>query len=503
MRLKRNAAITVIVGCLIAAPLHAAPESKTVSSPGEEARDEFGDVEERQSLRDRLTEREDEIRVDDPTVVTLLGRRLTLTGAFETTIDFSRRTNVGAGESASGETLWESEVEIEAFYAFSKNTFFFAQGVAGFDRSVTAPAGTLQVQSSFLERGEMWWAQRNLFGRGIHLEVGRLDFDDDRTWWWDDDLDAIRLEFAGDDMDLEIAVAREFGARSTAEDGIDPTAHRVTRIFAEASWEWVEEHAIEWYLLRSIDRSGTEAVGVLVPERREDERDGTLTWTGPRLAGAWETSEHGSFAYWVDAAIVRGRETRLELEDFADGIRLVAARRNHTVRGWATDVGLTWAAPWAWEPRLTLGLAIGSGGDATERTDRRFRQTGLHGNEAGFGGVQRFPRYGALLEPELSNLRVLTVGVGFSILRSSSIDLVAHDYRQVDVSDGLTDARLDLELTGDHEHVGSEVDLIVALEEWEAWEVELRGSAFRAGSAVLDRSSRWDYGGAVTVRFAF
>ncbi len=165
------------------------------------------------------------------------------------------------------------------------------------------------------------------------------------------------------------------------------------------------------------------------------------------------------------------------------GMSIVESQSRHEVRGWGMDAGLTWAPDLPLEPRLSLGFALGSG-DTTPQggTDRAFRQTGLHGNESAFGGVQRFHRYGTLLRPELSNLRILTAGIGFSVLKSSSLDVLFHDYRQLEPTLSLRNAAIELALTSQHEHIGSEFDVILALEEWEAFE--------RSSSSALSAQDR-------------
>ena len=42
------------------------------------------------------------------------------------------------------------------------------------------------------------------------------------------------------------------------------------------------------------------------------------------------------------------------------------------------------------------------------------------------------------LDPELSNLSIVTVGAGVELLRSSSLDLVYHYYRLVEPADSIT-----------------------------------------------------------------
>ncbi len=465
--------------------------------------DEFGDEEKPQSLRERLTEREDEIRLENPTQIDVLGRPLTLSGQYELSLDFARRSVLGSQSGDSRALLLGQEIEAEIFYPLGNDTFLFLQGRAAMDRFLHAPDGTDQVEDYFLERGEMWLFFKDLLEGRLHVEIGRLDYEDDRTFWFDQELDSIRVELEGDDVDVALAFGREVTPERTGFDDIEPGQDGVLRWIGEVGWEWIDEHALELYLIRQSDHSYSEPIGKTVSIDRQDESDATLTWIGPRALGAWESPERGALGYWLDGGYVWGRETQFDYEDISARRATVVDRARRDVRGWAVDAGLTWAMPHAHEPRLTLGVAVGSGDDSPDSdTDRAFRQTGIQGNESGFGGVERFHHYGVLLAPELSNLRVLTLGVGMSLFTASSLDLIFHDYHLLARADELFDSALELELSGRRKHVGSELDLVLAVEEWARVQFEMRGAIFRAGAAV-DSPHDWSFGGFATLRVAF
>jgi alginate production protein len=208
--------------------------------------------------------------------------------------------------------------------------------------------------------------------------------------------------------------------------------------------------------------------------------------------------------YWLDLAWVHGDERRNAFEELSRDRSVVEERNDLEVSGWAFDLGLTWLLPGRLEPRIFAGYARGSGDRPRDHgTDRSFRQTGLEENEAGFGGVERFSHYGVLLDPELSNLGIVTAGAGISLLRSSSLDLVYHHYRLIEPAEELLDARVDVALDGRHRDVGHEVDLVLAIEEWERLELELILSAFRAGDAFGSDRGSWGVGGFFATRIAF
>jgi hypothetical protein len=97
--------------------------------------------------------------------------------------------------------------------------------------------------------------------------------------------------------------------------------------------------------------------------------------------------------------------------------------------------------------------------------------------------VESYRVYGEILDPELSNLEVGTLVLGFPLLRSSSIDFAAHLYRQLIASPFVRGSRLRVDPLGEDIDLGAALDLVFALEEWEHWRLRLIGSAFRAGPA--------------------
>ena len=104
--------------------------------------------------------------------------------------------------------------------------------------------------------------------------------------------------------------------------------------------------------------------------------------------------------------------------------------RTRSAGGASTSAPPT-SSRWGRRPALTLGFAFGSGDrNPDDGTDGTFRQTGLQDNEWDFGGATDFKYYGEVLDPELSNLAILTAGVGIRPSDKFSLDLVYHYYLQ-------------------------------------------------------------------------
>lgn len=471
---------------------------------GEEDKADEAEVdEEDEGLRQRLTEREDKRRPLKPFSVEVFDRRLVVGGEWELGVAGLRRFVLGEPVRQENRVLLGQELEVEAFYSFGPALSIFAQ-VRGIMEEDLLSHTVDELSDLYVERGEMWLYSENIADLHINFDVGRLNFEDERRWWWDEDLDALRLAYETDTFEIAFALARELGSARSDRDWVEPDHHRVLRWIGELGWDWHENHAIEAFFLHQNDHSPTESPGQSVKRKREDDSDGDLTWGGLRTMGVIDFGAQGYLGYWLDAGLVRGKEKVIEYESVSGGQSEVQEVIHRDVSGWAVDVGLDWLLPFAWEPRLFAGYAFGSGDSNRDSgTDHAFRQTGLEGNESGFGGVERFNNYGVVLQPELSNLHIVTAGWGATLFRSSSIDLVYHHYRLVDRATSLRDSLLEIELDGEARHLGDGIDLVIALEEWERLEFEFIAAGFRAGQAFGSDRGKWSYGGFAAIRFAF
>jgi hypothetical protein len=470
---------------------------------GARADGEDDDEGEEERLQERLTEREDKRRPLEPFRIHVGGHPLTLGGEYETELAGFRPRVLDRGVDQPDRLLLEQGLQLEAFFTLGQPLSLFVQLRGVMEEDLLGDTVD-EVSDVFVERQEMWLYSENILGSHLNLDVGRLHFEDERRWWWDDELDAARIAYERDTFEIELSVARELGPDRSDRSYVDPEQERVLRLIGEASWNWSPSHAFELFLLHQDDTSSTESPGQVVRTAREDDEDARLTWLGARATGVLDARALGLLGYWLDVAGVRGRQHRIDFEDLTARRAVVDEVVGQDVAGWAFDAGTSWLLPLPFEPRLYLGYAFGSGDSRPDsRTDRSFQQTHVQANEAGFGGYERFQQYGFLLDPELSNLGIATIGAGISFLRSSSLDLVYHHYRLIEPTNALRDARLEAELDEVDRGVGDGIDLVLVLEEWERLELELVASAFRTGSAFEDRPGTWCYGGLFVTRFAF
>jgi len=204
-------------------------------------------------------------------------------------------------------------------------------------------------------------------------------------------------------------------------------------------------------------------------------RDRSTRGRHSRYYGLSSSGRVDDMKVWMEGALLRGED------------------KGRPQRAHAIDLGASYRfSSSGLRPYATLGLAIGTGDrSGTDATSEEFRQSGYDDNSSRTWGVTNFKHYGEALDPELTNLRVLTAAVGFRPVRWMSVDLVAHDYRQDRLDDelGSTDLRIqDDVLTGSDRHVGNALDLVLGARDI-LGRVNLgyRVGIFRPGSAFQDR----------------
>jgi hypothetical protein len=462
----------------------------------------------------RLLQRPDEKRPAEQYSTDIWGRPLTVGWSYE--LRTSVLDDVPFKDLRVDDTTRVNQVlTLDFFYRLTETSSLFLRGNAFYQATriqfADHPTGLEEERDRErgLARDEMWLFLRDIAGSPLSLQIGRQRVSEDREWWWDEDLDAVRMHYDLRKLHLEVGVAQLLTRISTEEPHIEPEEEDVVRFLARGSWEWTRRNRVELFLLGQWDRSGTEPVDLPVEPSREDDSDADLWWLGASMRGGWRSESAGRLDYWLDTALVEGRETSLDYSgctEVGSGCpavnRHVGSRSRHGVRGWGFDVGATWEIPLPGRPAFTLGYALGSGDregkdlakrDEQRIRDRSFRQTGLQDDNARFRGVDRFKYYGELLDPELSNLHIGTAALGYRFGERNSVEILYHFYRQDEAAKFLRDARIRRQPAGRKRGIGEEIDVVIGIEEWEHIEIELIGAAFRAGPAFAEHLDGDDY----------
>ncbi|MBI3900446.1 MAG: alginate export family protein [Gammaproteobacteria bacterium] len=400
----------------------------------------------------------------------------TVAGEIEWTRD--KLTNAALAQPPQDDVR-VSEQEIKLQLSYRSSEFWSAFGEVKLNAQQQARTdGSPRISSEGVARGETWLYIERLFDGGGALQIGRQNISEPRGWWWDDELDAVRVHYVHEPWRLSTGVAEELARTSSTDDFIDPSQQRVRRWFGHGTWKLSDGLVVDAFFLQQRDRSKRSDVDSVIETARVDEADADLRWAGVRASGVVTLPQAATLSYWFDAAMVTGDETTFEFDDDEPGSSRVSARYEHRVRGRAIDLGTVWQLASNRGPALTVNYARGSGdADASDDIDHAFRQTGLQNSD------REFRAYGELLRPELSNLVVAGANFGVSVHDDSRLSVAYHRFRQVVPATFLRAARIEADLTGASKDIGDELSLLVEVREWRDVQIELALAVFTAGEA--------------------
>jgi alginate production protein len=363
--------------------------------------------------------------------------------------DFDLNTHSNDTFSSSGPVL-----AMSLLHRPTDNTSLFLS-VATSQRFLKDEAGETKIEIRIVPV-ELNFSWNNIV-EGVDAKIGRQRFTDSRKWLYNDYLDAARLFYGLSDLRFELSAAQK-RQLNFLQDGNQSTSN-----------------AFIFHSSYNINPKNVLAAYVLV------ERDGGVYRGNPVFFGIHEDGIIGRLSHWLEVAHVGG------------------SNNGRKISGNGFDIGSTYAFPLPLRPSVTLAYARGSG-DKTPNSgaDKSFRQTDLlrEKNVSTFNGVALLKYYGTALDPELSNIGIVTAGLGIRPIRHTSLDLVYHHYRQQEASATILNSNLTRPANGLNKDIGNEADIIAA---YAGTHVKVKlevgyfvpGAAFRSDSdkAIITRLS--------------
>jgi alginate production protein len=312
--------------------------------------------------------------------------------------------------------------------------------------SVNEKSAVLELKQGYITLDNAW--------NELSLQIGRQRFKDNREWWFDENLDAVHLLYRYRQFGINASISRQ-------------------ELFESDFLNAETEEQIDNYLFSmhyAISKK-TDVSGYLLYINDQTDRQRDKLYVGLQSTGKFKYLK-----YWLDSAVLLG------------------SNKDKDYRAYAFDLGVTYRSKFQFEPSLTMGVALGSGdSDTGDNIDETFRQTGLEDNNGKFNGVTKFKYYGELLDPELSNLWILTAATGIKPTRKSSIDVVYHYYRQHQLDDNFR-TELSIDPNEKSKYLGQELDIIIGIREINHLNIELIFGTFFAGNAFSDASDNSYYG---------
>jgi alginate production protein len=309
---------------------------------------------------------------------------------------------------------------------------------------------TLLVEQALLTARKAPW----------ELNLGRRNYEDDRHWLYDGSIDVASLTYRQDNVRVEAMIGRDV---LWSLDLLQKAKKQPTEMFMlYADYRGFDNQVLGAYVIRRNDLSG---------------QDGKPLLLGLRAGG----KPTQTLSYWAEAVLLRGSD-----------------ETGKPYRARALDAGATYRfADLPFDPNLTLAYAYGSGGnDPLGSSNRQFRQTGLQSNEARYIGLAKFKTYGEVLDPELSNLKIFTVGAGARLTPGLSVDLVYHRYRldalASEIRNWALTAQMNQLAAAQSKDVGQAVDLVLGFRG--LFGVRRLGLDLRMGKFLPGKAFRKDNG---------
>lgn len=293
-----------------------------------------------------------------------------------------------------------------------------------------------------LRLGETFAYWINPLKWNVDIQLGRIDFDEQREWIYDQNLDGLRLFHFGRH------VLTEFSVSTTISYGDIRDENAINTILYVSNGN-DRKHLAAYVIHREFD---------LVLKEKQ-------THYGVRAFGKWWSNNRS----WLEISRMNGEVGSVD------------------TGGWGFDIGNTYEFDSGFN--FTFSYAWGQGDDPNSTRDNNFRQTGLQDNNAKFAGVTSFRYYGELVDPELVNLHVMTAGVGFRFPARVSLDLVGHSYRQDKLSRRWINSEIRDRPNGIDKELGWELDFILGWRTSPSWDVEIVGAFFDPGAAFDDADS--------------
>ena len=393
----------------------------------------------------------------------------------------ARLKGVTLGDDASLDRLDDDEITISFDLSYPVNDQFYVFfGGDLFKESETVKTANTRSSESGFEPGGTGIGY--VWGDNVEyqLEIGRIEYSDERHWWWDENLDTLCLQIGLEDVEFMLAAGSQQGRERSSDDFIDPEESGIDRLLANIHWNLPGDQRLSFYFLSHEDESASYALGDSIAENRADESDADLRWFGLAYQGELEQDSAGDIAWRIDYAQASGDEV---VYGFSGST--VDAVDRFDIEASAYELLLEWTPEWVDDVKFIFSHAVGSG-DANLGDSRAgsFRQSGLHSNEADY------LYYGELFQPELSNIQIQTLGISLETIDNLDIVLLMHNYQQDELDTEMRDVAIDLDTNGLNRGLGSEIDLIAAYQVLDGLELEFIAAVFEAGDAYGANSGR-------------
>ena len=343
--------------------------------------------------------------------------------------------------------------------------------------------GGAKDSGSFIEIRRFRLLGEYIFGSQYwSAELGRKRLRSRNGWLFDDELDFLELNYNSTLLDFELGAASWLwdGLLGAGTENLD-TDQRIetsgaTFFFANLQYQWHKDHYLQLDLLHERFDNPLNVPNTIT-NNSVLRRDSRLWWL---KASAYGMDDDGDdeFEYWVDAALVAGEKTTLEL---VNGV-VQLPRIQQVDRGLAIQLGLLRRFDHKrWGIGLTAAFA-----DAEQfegDTDNSYLQPVVATNRRKIFGKRARRYYGELLAPQLQNMKIVSLHAGYAFHPDLWLELSWHHYWQDRPSELQFISRLGFNPNGINSKIGRNLELFLGGNITPDTQVELIASVLWADDA--------------------
>lgn len=304
----------------------------------------------------------------------------------------------------------------------------------------------------FSFRLERFYLEQNFSDETYRWRLGRQSIDDAMNTIIDEDLDGVRFTLDRGDVEFDVSLSQQDLVEASSFD----RANEIANVYVTLEFKPRKRTVWMPYVLYRDQ----------LPFGQEPTQQ--TAWYG--LQGIVQPSNN--WRYWLHAAAQDGEENSDD--------------ETRQLGGFMADIGLSLIIDNDYKPTLTFGFAHGSGGsNQTENRDERFRQSGLHSNDFRLNNKNRFRYLGEVVDPEITNIQILTLGLGAEFGNQWEADLALHTYTQVELETGnrLRGSDLEFETNGLSDDLGVAADFVVSFEPTSNLNLQATAGVFEPGEA--------------------
>ncbi|HHJ40329.1 MAG: hypothetical protein AXA67_05610 [Methylothermaceae bacteria B42] len=383
---------------------------------------------------------------------------------------------------------WKFNTDLRVVYLYQK-----LKNLRSLPGQNTANDIYFEARQLYLEAPYLW----DDLPLGILL--GRKQFRDPRSWWYDNQLDVLQLQFNTTLLTGELAFGGRVVEERQAGSAEEQTGLKDSMfVIGHLDHHYYYGHHVEGYLIYENSDVKKNQIGRVVSMNEIIRPKSEMVWIGARAHGTWKIDPASSIRYWLDAGTVVGQSQNLSFEQEKPGKLRVNGFETFDVNG---GIGFDIGAAWFFHNE-TIGLAFDYALGTGKGNDNLYLQPSIANNKGRLFGTIRYRYYGEFLNPNLSNLQIISGFAGIKLAEQIWLEAAYHHYRQLNPENRLRAARLSIAPNGQDEHIGDAVDLVIGGRWGERAKLQFVASGFRGGNAYRHQlSSRYAYRLTTTLTF--